>query len=72
MGSKCLGEIVNAKLAIFREDYERKKSDTLFKAADIRHLLKQLGEQTMNAVLRSAKFVHDELKCTCLLLCLNN
>ncbi|XP_052113724.1 uncharacterized protein LOC107473831 [Arachis duranensis] len=53
VGSKSLGAIVNSKLASFREEYERKKSnlrkdlrlclkdDSL--AAGIRQLLKQLG-----------------------------
>ncbi|TKY53818.1 DNA-binding protein SMUBP-2 [Spatholobus suberectus] len=53
VGSKSLGEIVNAKLASFREEYERKKSDLRKDlrhclrddslAAGIRQLLKQLG-----------------------------
>ncbi|KAK7279316.1 hypothetical protein RJT34_24364 [Clitoria ternatea] len=53
VGSKSLGEIVNAKLASFRAEYERKKSDLRKDlrlclrddslAAGIRQLLKQLG-----------------------------
>ncbi|KAK7340987.1 hypothetical protein VNO80_23911 [Phaseolus coccineus] len=53
VGSKSLEEIVNAKLASFREEYERKKSDLRKDlrhclrddslAAGIRQLLKQLG-----------------------------
>ncbi|XP_020235965.1 DNA-binding protein SMUBP-2 [Cajanus cajan] len=53
VGSKSLGEIVNAKLSSFREEYERKKSDLRKDlrlclrddslAAGIRQLLKQLG-----------------------------
>ncbi|KAF7835563.1 DNA-binding protein SMUBP-2 [Senna tora] len=53
VGSKSLGEIVNAKLASFRAEYERKKSDLRRDlrhclkddslAAGIRQLLKQLG-----------------------------
>lgn len=53
VGSKSLGEIVNAKLASFRDEYERKKSDLRRDlrhclkndslAAGIRQLLKQLG-----------------------------
>lgn len=53
VASKSLGEIVNAKLASFREEYERKKSDLRRDlrhclkddslAAGIRQLLKQLG-----------------------------
>ncbi|KAK7243184.1 hypothetical protein RIF29_37973 [Crotalaria pallida] len=53
VSSKSLGEIVNAKLASFREEYERKKSDLRKDlslclkddslAAGIRQLLKQLG-----------------------------
>ncbi|KAH1058045.1 hypothetical protein AAZX31_02G001200 [Glycine max] len=53
VGSKSLEEIVNAKLASFREEYERKKSDLRKDlrhclkddslASGIRQLLKQLG-----------------------------
>ncbi|XP_027363348.1 DNA-binding protein SMUBP-2 isoform X2 [Abrus precatorius] len=53
VGSKSLGKIVNAKLASFREEYERKKSDLRKDlrhclrddslAAGIRQLLKQLS-----------------------------
>ncbi|XP_054813531.1 LOW QUALITY PROTEIN: uncharacterized protein LOC129314193 [Prosopis cineraria] len=53
VGSKSLGEIVNAKLGSFRAEYERKKSDLRRDlryclkddslAAGIRQLLKQLG-----------------------------
>ncbi|CAL5207956.1 unnamed protein product [Lathyrus oleraceus] len=54
VASKSLGEIVNGKLASFREEYERKKSDLRKDlrhclkddslAAGIRQLLKQLGK----------------------------